>query len=180
MLLGNQVTGAQHEDRLCCVVGLEMDLLGRLSVVEPWMVQHLLRRRSAVPVLVKARSEEATGFGAQVTDLLRRQVDVVLLKQSFHIREIFSIEGHAPAEQHVDDYCGAPDVDFAIVRPLHQDLRSDVARAAQSLRQEALVLRDCLGEAEVRQFDYASLFIYEDVVKFDVSVRNVHPVQVID
>lgn len=164
MLLSNQVTRTQHEDRLCRVVGLEMDLLSRLRIVKPRVIQHLLARGPVVPVFVKAGPKEASGLGAEVPDLWRRQVDIVLLEQPFHIRKILSIEGHASAEKHVDHHRGAPNIYFAVIGPLHEYLRRHVARAAQPLREEALVLRDRLCEPKVGQFDDARLLVDEDVV----------------
>ena len=156
-----------------------MDLLSHLRIVKPRVIQHLLASRPVMPVFVKASPKEASSFRAEVPDLRRRQVDIVLLEQPFHIRKILSIEGHASAEKHIDDDRGAPDVYLAVVGPLHEYLRRDIARAAQPLREEPLVLRNGLRKPKVSQFNDARLLVDEDVVQLNVSVGDVHPMKII-
>lgn len=156
-----------------------MDLLSHLRIVKPWMIQHLLAGSPVVPVFVKASAKEASSFWAEVADLRRRQVNIMLLEQPFHIRKILSIEGHSSAEKHVDDYRGAPNIYLAVVGPLHEYLGRNIARAAQPLREEPLVLRNGLCEPKVSQFNDARLLVDEDVVQLNVSVGDVHPVEII-
>lgn len=144
--------------------------------MKPWMIKHLLASCPVVPVLVKACSQEASGLRTEIADLLRGQVDVILLEQPLHIWKVFSIERHSSAEKDVNNNRGTPNVNLAIVWPLHEYLGSHIARAAKPLRQEALVLRDRLGETKVSQLDNARLLVDENIVKFYVSVCNVHPV----
>lgn len=131
-------------------------------------------------VLVETSSEEASGLRADVAHSRWRQIHIVVLQQLFHVLEVLSIKRHSTTEEDINDDSSTPDIYFAVVGLLHENLRSDIPCATQALREETLVLRNGLSEAEVSQLDYSRLLVDQNIVELNVSVSYVHLVEVVE
>ena len=144
-----------------------------LSIIEPGMVEHLLRRESFGNILLQHGLHQVTRQLADGVTIL----DLLLVKLMGQVSNLIRFERHIAIEDSVKAHTSRPDVDRqTFITNFLNDLRCDVSWSAALLKQKFLALH-ATTDAEIANLDVA-LAIEEDIVEFDVSMNDANLVHV--
>ena len=154
-----------------------MNFVGRIGIVSVFDGQIDIKdARPGLGVLGQQRRDHVDevpsemafdGFGILIDDEIGQCLDSGLL------------EGVLQSGKKVEDAAESPDVDWVGVQLVLDDLRSEVDRSADSLRNELGWVLNDLAHAKIPYFDLP-LLGHEDVLEFDVPVDDPHFMQVLD
>lgn len=95
---------SQQVNRLSNVVCFEVNWLWQLHVRKPRMIEHLLARTPMMPILFQAHSNETLCLLAQVTHLLIRQIQFVVLNDFLHFVELFAVVWHFACKKNINHH----------------------------------------------------------------------------
>ena len=108
------------------------------------------------------------------------ETNFVIAYGAEHVMLRFSCEWWLAAKHHVNDDASRPYIDLLVIIVLHHYFRSQVVRTTDEIAHHLLLIEE-RREPKIGQLDaHVDRILQQDVFRFDVPMRNVHFVHVVE